>query len=97
MNICLQKHSSDFLRWHIKAKAKQATELVKVQSVLCEETIYLKRVIVLRYKDLSNKFLVIVIIYAKGVERGITKKINCCCLHQVVNSDIQNCAYNKKF
>ena len=34
----LQEHLSDCLRCHIKGKAKQATELVKVQSVLCEES-----------------------------------------------------------
>ena len=36
-NICLPEHSSDCLRCRTKDKAKQATELVKVQSVLCEE------------------------------------------------------------
>ena len=36
------------LRCYIKGAAKQATDLVKVQSVLCEDTVRLKRVIVVR-------------------------------------------------
>ena len=47
----------------------------------------------LNYKDQGNNYLVIVIVYAKCVSRGITKKGNCCCccLHKVVNSGTQNC------
>ena len=40
-NGCLQEHSSDCLSCHIKGKAKQASELVKVQSDLCENTLRL--------------------------------------------------------
>ena len=42
-------------------------------------------------------YVVIIIVYAKCVNRGITKKSNWCCLHQVVNSGTQNCANNKNF
>ena len=41
--------------------------------------------------------IVIVIVYAKGINRGITKKTNCCCLHQVVNRGTQNSANNNEF
>ena len=44
MNIRLQEHSSNCLIWHIKGKAKQASELVKFSQ--CEDAIRLKRVIV---------------------------------------------------
>ena len=33
----------------------------------------------------------------KDVNIKITKKSNCCCIHQVVNSGAQNCALNKEF
>ena len=46
MKIRLQAYSSDRLYCHIKGKAKQASELVKVQSVLCEDAMRLKKVIV---------------------------------------------------
>ena len=45
----------------------------------------------------SDNYLVIVIIYIKDINRGIIDKGNCCCLHQVVNSDTQNSANNKEF
>ena len=45
----------------------------------------------------SVERLKIVIAYVKGVNRGISKRTNCYCLHQVVNNGIQNCANNKKF
>ena len=38
MNVRLQEHSSKSLVCHISGKAKQAAELVKVQSVLLEES-----------------------------------------------------------
>ena len=37
-----------------------------------------------------------VIVYKKYVNKGITNKSNCCCLHQVVNSGTQNFANNKE-
>ena len=46
MNICLNKHSSDYFFDHIKGKTKQAMELVKVQSVFREDVVLLKIVIV---------------------------------------------------
>ena len=46
---------------------------------------------------MSNNYLVIVTVYAKGINGGITKERNCCCLHQMVNSGIQNYANNKEF
>ena len=46
------------------------------------------------FEDLRNNCVVIVIVYAKGINREVIKKKNCCCLHQVVNSGIQN---NKEF
>ena len=46
---------------------------------------------------MPNTCLVIVIVYAKDVNIGITKKGNCCCLHQAVNSSTQNYANNKEF
>ena len=45
MNVRLQEHSSHCLLCHIKGKAKQATELVKFQSVICKEEVRLKRLI----------------------------------------------------
>ena len=71
----------------------------KVQSIMCEDAMCLKKVIWFedfRYKDLSNNCLVIVIVYGKNVSRGITKKSNCYCLHQVLNSGTQNCVNNKE-
>ena len=44
-----------------------------------------------------NNCLVIVIVYGKDINRGVTKKRNCCCLHQVVNSEAQKCRNNKEF
>ena len=41
----LQEHLSDYLRRHIKGKTKQATAVSKVQSVLCDDALCLKRVI----------------------------------------------------
>ena len=91
MNIIihLQEHSSDCLLCHIKVKAKQAVEY----SQSCVKPQWFKD---LRYKDLSNNCLVIVIVYAKGINRGITEKSNCCCLHQVVNSGTHNKVNNKE-
>ena len=45
-NIHLQEHSSECLHCHIKGKAKHVNELVKVQSVLCEDALCVKRIIV---------------------------------------------------
>ena len=45
MKVRLQEYLSACLSYHIKAKAKQATDLVQVQSVLCEEAVFLKIVI----------------------------------------------------
>ena len=39
----------------------------------------------------------IVIVYAKVINREITEKSNCFCLHQAVNSGTQNYANNKEF
>ena len=41
-----QEHESDCLHCDIKSKVKQATKSVKFQSVLCEDKVCLKRVIV---------------------------------------------------
>ena len=43
----------------------------------------------LRYKDQPTNCLVIVIVSLKAVNSGITKKSNCCCLHQVVNGIVR--------
>ena len=43
-----------------------------------------------------NNCIVIIIVYAKVADRGITKKSSCCCIHQVVNSCKQNCSKNIK-
>ena len=32
-----------------------------------------------------------------GCKQRSNKQSNCCCLHQVVNSDIYNCSNNKEF
>ena len=83
---------------HIKGTAKQASELVKIQSVLCEDAVCLKRLIVWRsplqrsVEQLSSHCSC----YKQGINRGIIKKSNCCCLHQVVNSGTQNWANNKE-
>ena len=45
MNMRLHEHLSDCLLCHIKGKAKDESELVKVKSVLCEDAVFLKRVI----------------------------------------------------
>ena len=45
----------------------------EIQSVLCEDAEHLKRVIVV-WRSLPNKWLVIVIVYAKSVNRAITNK-----------------------
>ena len=91
------KHSpsTDSLLYHTKAKAKQTIELVKfsqpylkTQCVWREQSWFED----LRYKDLTNNCLEIVIVYAKCINKGITKKINCYCLFQVVNSGTQNYA-----
>ena len=53
----LQEHPPDRLPFDIKGKTKQATEPVKIQSVLCEDTLYVKKISWfenLRYKDLLN-------------------------------------------
>ena len=72
MNVCLHEHSADCLCCHIKGKAKQATELVKVQSVLCKDVVCLKRDLL--YKDLLNNCLVIVIVYEKGCNKQRNNK-----------------------
>ena len=46
MQVSLQEHPSNCLLRHIKGKAGQATELVKVQSLLCMDAVRLNRVIV---------------------------------------------------
>ena len=47
-------HLSDCLLCYIKGMAKQASELVKVQSVLCEDAMCLKRLIVVRRSPLQR-------------------------------------------
>ena len=76
----------------MKGKTKQTSE---VQLVLVKDALRLK---ISFYKGLLNSCLVIVIVYAKSVKKGIINKNNCCCLHQIVNSsDTQNCANNREF
>ena len=58
-------------------KAKQACELVKFSHI--------------EYMWFKDHCLVIVIVYAKAVNRVIKNRSNCCCLHQV------NCPNNKEF
>ena len=77
MSFRLKKYSSHWFHCHIKGKAKQATELVKVQSVLCEEAVYLQKIIVvwrspLQWSDeqLPSNFYYL----RKTVQRGITNK-----------------------
>ena len=48
----------------------QATELVKFN-----QSLMLSWFEDLRYKDLTNNCLVIVIVYAKGINRGISNKV----------------------
>ena len=45
--VPLQEHSSNCLLCHINSKAMQASEMVKVQLVLCEDLVRLK-IIILR-------------------------------------------------
>ena len=94
------KGENQFLFVFVFCKEKQASELlnfsqscVKTRCVLKEWSWFEN----LRYKDLTNNCLVIVIFYAKGINIGITKKSNCYCLHQVVNSGTQNYVNNKEF
>ena len=87
-----QEHSSGCLPCHIKA----SEWVSEVQIVLCQNAVRFED---LRYNDLSNNYLVTVIVYAKGINRKKRrkeeKKDNCSRIHQVVNSVIQNCANNK--
>ena len=46
MNICLQKYSSDCFYLPYKGLGKADNELVNVQSVLCEDALRLKRMMV---------------------------------------------------
>ena len=50
----LQEHSSASLRCHIKAKAKHTTAWVKIQSVLCEDAVCLRRVIMVWRSSLQR-------------------------------------------
>ena len=56
---------------YIKGNKKQATESVKVQSVLFEDAVRLKISVI---KICQTNCLVIAIFYAKDVDRGITNK-----------------------
>ena len=76
-----------------KRQGKAGDWVIEVQLVLCEDAVRLKRLI--RYKVLSNNFLVYWYRICKGYKQRNYKQSNCCCLHQVVNSGTQNCVNNK--
>ena len=46
MNICLQEHSSDYLLCHKKRQGEASDWVSEVQLALYEETVCLKRIIV---------------------------------------------------
>ena len=45
MNFRFPDHTSVYLLCQIKGRTKQTTELVNIQSVLCEDAMCLKRII----------------------------------------------------
>ena len=77
------------------------TKLVKVQSVVCDDAMLLKRSnrglkrSPLQRSDeywSSNCYCL-----CKGYKHRNNKQSNCCCLHQVVNIGTHNCGSNKLF
>ena len=72
MNVRLQVHSSNCLLIYIKGKPKQSVGVSKVQSVFCEDAMRGLKISIIQY--LSNNCLIIVIVYAKDINRVITNK-----------------------
>ena len=76
-----------------RKQGKAGDWVSEVQSVLCEDTVCLKRIIVVwssPFQRSDQQY------FGDCYDLwGITKKSNCCCTHQVVNSGTYNWA-NKK-